>query len=302
MKLGLRLLPAVPHGPAGRFDLPGFVTGGVGLAALVLGLSEANGWGWGSPATISCLVVGVGLLVWFVRHELRTPAPMLEMRMFRSPTFTIAFAITFLVVAAQYARLVFIPLNLEGLRGYSAFDVGMMLAPAGIASAIGMTTGGRLADRVGVRGPLIVGTSLMAVALLAIANIGLTTPLWVISGLLAVQGLGMGLHAAPCTVAAMNTLPAELLSQGTAMRTLTSQVAGAVSVAALSAVLSIATPTDASPQQAQDGYSIVFYVAFAGMVAAVLLATRLRPTAPAAEVDSEELAVDVEEAAFALPE
>ena len=88
---------------------------------------------------------------------------------------------------------------------------------------------------------------LAAYAVVALANIGLTTPLWLISVLLVFQGFGMGLHAAPATVAAMDTLPSELLGQGSAMRSLTSQVAGALSVATLSAVLSVATPTGASP-------------------------------------------------------
>ena len=295
---GLSLLPPVEHGPAGRFDLAGFLSGSIGLALLVLGLSEANNWGWTSAASIFCIGGGVALAAWFVRHELRTEAPMLEMRMFRSQAFTLAFGITFLVVAAQYARLVFIPLNLEGLRGYSAFDVGIMLAPAGLFSAIGMTTGGRLADRIGIRPPLIVGTSLMAVALLAVANLGLTTPLWLISGILAVQGLGMGLHAAPATVAAMNTLTSDLLGQGSAMRTLTSQVAGAMSVATLTAVLAVATPSSPTPQQAQHAFNVVFYVAFFGMLGAVALALKLRPV----PVQSHDMILEAEEAALVIPE
>ena len=279
LAVGLRLLPEVPRGVAGRFDTRGFLSGSIGLAVLVLGLSEANAWGWGSTATIGCLVAGAGLLTWFIRHELRTEAPMLEVRMFRSRTFTMATGITFLVVTAQYARLVFIPLDLESVRGYSAFDVGLMLAPAGLATAVGMTFGGRLADRVGVRLPLILGTSLMATAIFAVAALGLTRPLWVIGGLLVLQGMGMGLHAAPATVAAMNTLPPELLGQGSAMRTLTSQVAGAMSVASLSAVLAIATPVAPTPAQSQTAFSVVFWVAFVGMLGALVLAVRLRPAA-----------------------
>lgn len=298
--LGLRLLPSVPFGPAGRFDVVGFVTGSAGLALLVLGLSQANDWGWTSPATLGCIVVGIGLLLGFVLQELHTPEPTLELRMFRNRTFSMAFGITFLVVAAQYARLVFIPLDLEGLRDYTALTVGLMLAPAGLSTAVAMTIGGRLADRVGSRLPLIVGTSMMAVALFAVSRIGLTTPLWLISGLLMFQGFGMGLHAAPATVAAMDTLPPELLGQGSAMRSLTSQVAGAMSVAILGAVLSIATPVGATPEQAQSAFGVVFMVAFVGMLGAVVLAVRIRPGGKVPMHHDQ--AVELEEALLAVPE
>jgi EmrB/QacA subfamily drug resistance transporter len=298
---GLKLLPEVPRDLAGRFDLLGFVTGSFGLALLVLGLSEANNWGWTTAATILCIGGGAVLMVLFVVHELHTDQPMLEMRMFRHPAFSMAFGITFLVVTAQYARLVFIPLDLEGVRGYSALEVGLMLAPAGLATAVGMNSGGRLADRIGTKLPMIVGTSLMAVALLGVATFGLSQPLWLLSLVLVVQGFGMGLHAAPATVTAMNTLTPELLGQGSAMRTLTSQVAGAMSVAGLSAVLSVATPADPSPAQTQDAFSSVFYVAFAGMVGAIVLALLIKPVRAVSDEARDELEA-VDEAAFALVE
>ncbi len=296
---GLRLLPEVPRDPVGRFDLPGFVFGSAGLALLVLGLSEANEWGWTAPATIGCIIGGAASMAAFVVHELRTPDPMLEMRMFRSAPFSMAFGITFFVVLAQYARLVFVPLDLESVRGYSALAVGLMLAPAGLATAVGMNTGGRLTDRIGPKAPMIAGTSLMAVALLALATFGLRQPLWLLGLLLVVQGFGMGLHAAPATVTAMNTLEPELLGQGSTMRTLVSQVAGAVSVAALSAVLAVATPADPTPAQAQSAYSIVFYVAFFGMLVAVGLAALIRPVSAASNPDRDDLE-SVDEASFAL--
>jgi EmrB/QacA subfamily drug resistance transporter len=298
---GLRLLPTVSRDPIGRFDLPGFLSGSIGLALLVLGLSEANGWGWGSPASVGCIVGGAGLMALFVWWELRTPQPMLEMRMFSQKAFSMAFGITFFVVLAQYARLVFVPLDLETVRGYSALDVGLMLAPAGLATALAMNIGGRLADRIGPKPPMIVGTSLMAVALVCVGSFGLEQPLWVLSAVLAVQGFGMGLHAAPATVTAMDTLPPELLGQGSTMRTLVSQVAGAVSVAALSAVLTVATPVDATPAEQQSAYSVVFYVATAGMLVAVVLAALVRPVRASSDPQRAELEA-VDEAAFALVE
>lgn len=298
---GLRLLPPLERDPIGRFDVLGFLTGSAGLALLVLGLSEANEWGWGSPASIGCIGGGAVLMVLFVVWELHTPEPMLEMRMFRRPAFSMAFGVTFFVVLAQYARLVFIPLDLEGVRGYTALEVGLMLAPAGVATAIGMSLGGRITDRIGPKAPMVGGTSLMAVALLCVASFGLDQPLWLLSGLLVVQGFGMGLHAAPATVTAMNTLPPSMLGQGSTMRTLVSQVAGAVSVASLSAVLVAVMPSDPSPTDQQSAYGVVFYVAAAGMLVAIALAALIRPVSAAPDPDRDDLE-EYDEAAFTLVE
>jgi DHA2 family multidrug resistance protein len=298
---GARLLPSVEGDVVGRFDLPGFLAGSIGLALLVLGLSEANTWGWSSAASLGCIGGGALLMVLFVVWELRADQPMLEMRMFRQPAFSMAFGITFFVVAAQYARLVFIPLYLEGERAYSALQVGLMLAPAGVATAIGMSIGGRVSDRTGPRAPMIVGTTLMAAALLAMATFGLSQPLWILSGLLVVQGFGMGLHAAPATVTAMNTLPPSLLGQGSTMRTLVSQVAGAIAVATLSAVLSLATPADPSPGAQESAYGLVFTVAFVGMLVAIALAVLVRPVTAVEDPDRDELEA-LDEGALALAE
>ncbi|HEY6534140.1 MAG TPA: DHA2 family efflux MFS transporter permease subunit, partial [Acidimicrobiales bacterium] len=223
---GWRIVPEVARGRFGRFDTVGFLSGSVGLALLVLGLSEGNRWGWSSPATLSCVGLGAVLMITFVVNELRVSEPMLELDMFRSVTFTLAFGISFIVVGVQYVRLVFVPLELEAVEGHTAFTVGLSLAPAAILTAVGVTLGGRLADRVGPRKPIIVGVSTMVVSGFAVAAFGLRSPLWVLIVLLTIQGFGLGLHSSPATVAAMNTLPADLVGQGSTMRTLASQVSG----------------------------------------------------------------------------
>jgi EmrB/QacA subfamily drug resistance transporter len=273
---GRRLLPDIPSAEVGRFDVVGFLTGSIGLALLVFGLSEANNWGWTSTVTVLCIGGGAILLVAMVAHELRIPSPMLDVRMFRNRTFSLTFVISGLVVAAQYARLVYLPLYLEGERGYSALAIGLMLFPAGIVSAVAMHLGGALSDRIGPRSPIVGGTLVGSCAVLCVASFGLGAPLWLLAGLLSLQGFGMGLHTAPSTVMAMDTLTDDLVSQGSAMRALSAQVAGALAIATLGAVLGIALPDDATPAEARTAFDLVFYIAFAGLVAAFFLSLLLK--------------------------
>ena len=282
---GLRLLPEMGERHRRPFDGLGLGLGCGGLSIAVLGLSQANEWGWGSASTLGCLVGGVVLLAAFVSHELRVDHPLIELRMLGERTFRIAMGVMSLVFIAQFARLVFIPLQLEGLRGESALSVGLLFVPAAIVSAAAMTIGGRIVDRIGPRAPVVVGASSMAFALLAFTQLELDTPLPLIAAILAVQGFGFGLLTPPVLVAGLSDLPPHLMSQGTALRSLLNQVSGAVAVALLGAVVATSAGTDPTPTEAQSAYNNAFAVAAVGVLIAVVLATRLPRRRPAIEIE-----------------
>ena len=252
---GLRLLPQIGHRENRPFDLAGLVFGTTGLTIAVLGISEGSAWGWTSAATVICIGGGICLLVAFVVHGLRTEHPLIELRMFSEKRFRLAMGVLVFVTAANFARLVFVPLQLEGLRGMTAFRVGMMFFIPAIVMGVGMSIGGRYVDRIGPRRPIILGCCGMFLAMLGFSQLTLTTPIWVIVALLSLQGLGMGMAMSPTMVAGLSDLPARLMAQGSAVRSLTGQVAGAVSVAVLGAVVSSNMGTDPTPQQSQDAYN-----------------------------------------------
>jgi len=282
---GFRLLPEVGERHYRPFDGLGLGLGCGGLSIAVLGLSEANEWGWGSPATIACLLGGIALLVAFVAHELRVDHPLIELRMFSERTFRLAMGVMMFVFVAQFARLVFLPLQLEGLRGESALKVGLLFFPAAIVSALAMTVGGRLVDRIGPRLPIVIGTSAMAVALIGFTRLALDTPLALIAVILAIQGLGFGLLTPPVLVAGLSDLPAHLVSQGTALRSLLNQVSGAVAVALLGAVVATSAGANPTPTEAQSAYNNAFAVAAVGVLIALVLATRLPRRRPTREIE-----------------
>jgi hypothetical protein len=81
--------------------------GSGGLTLAVLGLSQGNEWGWSANATLISLAVGVGGLAWFIRHELRTDAPMIELRVFTHRYFRLAMGAMLFVTMAQFGRVVY---------------------------------------------------------------------------------------------------------------------------------------------------------------------------------------------------
>jgi DHA2 family multidrug resistance protein len=264
----------------------GLGLGASGLALTLLGVSQSTSWGWGSPTTIACVAIGGVLLAGFVAQELHTPDPAVEIRMFAVPVFAVSMGVILFTAAAQYTRLVFMPLELENLRGYTALRVGVLLIPSALATAAAMPIGGRLVDRVGARLPTVAGCTLMMVALFSLGMIDVHTPILLVVAFLALQGFGMGLTSAPATVAGMNALSGRFVAQASAMRSLSSQVAGATAIAVMSTVVASRMGESPTTTQSQHAYNSAFLLAGVGLAVAVLLAFRL-PRTPEHETVAE---------------
>jgi EmrB/QacA subfamily drug resistance transporter len=264
---GLYVIPQIGHRWRRPFDTRGLVLGSGGLTLVILGLSEGGTWGWRSFGTLACLSVGAGALIGFVHHELGAKHPMLQLRLFHERAFLFGTVASLFVFMAQYGRLVFIPLQLEAVRGLTPLHVGLLFLPAGAAQAVAMLGSGRIVDRVGPRRPMIAGATLMLVAVAGFARLTLTTPLALVATLLALQGFGCGIFTPGAMVVGLSHLPDKFLPQGTAIRSLAGQVSGALAVALLGAIIAASAGPHPTPSQAQAGYN----AAFAAAAVAVLL-------------------------------
>jgi EmrB/QacA subfamily drug resistance transporter len=257
------------------FDATGFALASIGLVMLLLAFSEAADWSWTAPATLGLIACGLALLAAFVRHALRSRAPLIAMQMFAIPTFSITMGIVCLLTLVQFGRLVFIPLELETLRHFSALKTGLILTPSALGAAVTTSIGGRLADRIGARLPVTIGLCVVSASALLLARLTPTTSIHYLVIVLAVQGLGNGLSIMPNTVAAMNSLTGNLVAQGSAVRSLMRQVAGSLGVGILASVVVAQTGVGSSLFQQQSAYNTVFYVGFAATLVAIALAFTL---------------------------
>jgi DHA2 family multidrug resistance protein len=269
-------------------DVRGLIFAASGLALVLLALSEAPSWGWASAAFIPTMVVGALLLGAWVVRSLRIPTPIIELRMFAIPAFSLTMVVVWLITIAQFARLVFIPLEFETLRGVSALAVGLMLTPSALGVAVTMPIGGRLADHLGARLPVTIGLAIATVSFWPLGHLAADTPMSVVAAWLFVGGLGMGLAIMPNTVIAMNSVHGRYVSQASAVRSLNRQVAGALGTAALASILQsrigpIGSHAGAPTAAAVAGYNDLFLVAFAVTLLAMAFALVLpgRSEAPA---------------------
>ncbi len=152
---------------AGRFDLPGAVTGTLGLAALVYGLSNAatgaNGVShWGDTKVVASLIASVVLLAGFMIIESRSPHALMPLRIFRNTSRSGAYLVMLCVGTAMFGMFFFLTLFVQDVWHYSALKTGVAYLPmvAVIMAMAGAST--QLVPRIGAR-PLLIAASAISV-------------------------------------------------------------------------------------------------------------------------------------------
>src|SRR5262249_60017958 len=148
--------------PEQRLDLPGLVTSAIGLFALTYGLSETNDHAWGSTRVLTLFALAVVSLGLFVLLELRQRNPMLDLSLFRDPTFSGANTVMFFVGLAMFGILFYNSLFLQRVLGYGAIKTGATFLPMTVLIILVAPAAGRISDRIGPRWPMAVGISLLS--------------------------------------------------------------------------------------------------------------------------------------------
>jgi EmrB/QacA subfamily drug resistance transporter len=208
LTLGLVFIPKdLPVESGQRFDLPGAALFLAGLTTLLLGLNKGADWGWASPAVLGLLAGALLILGVFVLVELRSPAPMLDLSLFRVPLFSVSTANAVLNYICVYSLTFLMPFYLIQGRGLNPAEAGLLLTAQPIIMAITAPISGALSDRFGSRGPGMLGMGLLAVGLFLLSRLGPETGLWAVALGLAVAGAGTGTFISPNTSALMGSAP-----------------------------------------------------------------------------------------------
>ena len=223
------------------FDLPGFICSAIGLASLLYGLSDASTDGWGSTKVLGFLGLGVIMLILFVIVELNTARrerqPLLDIRVFGTRSFSTSSIASIFVTFALYGGLFIIPIYLQNVRGLSAYQAGLLLLPQAFASMVSSVIGGRLVDRLGVRGVVIPGLVILAIALWLLTFIGVNTPYGTLQVWLIIRSFALGFCFQPLSVAALSEIRPRMLSQATAVNTTLRFVISSLAVAVIATLV-----------------------------------------------------------------
>ena len=227
------------------FDLPGFLCSAIGLASLLYALSDASTDGWGSTKVEGFLALGIVMLALFIVVELNAVRnerqPLLDVRVFGSRSFTTSSIASTFVIFALYGGLFVIPIYLQDLRGLSAYQAGLLLLPQAFASMVSSVIGGRLVDRIGVRGVVIPGLIILAFGLWQLTFISSSTPYGTLQFWLIIRSFGLGFCFQPLSVSALSEIKPRMLSQATAVNTTLRFVTSSLAVAVIATLVQTQT-------------------------------------------------------------
>jgi EmrB/QacA subfamily drug resistance transporter len=226
---------------ASGVDWIGTATFSGALIALVFALIRGNAEGWGSALIIGLLAAAVVLMVVFVLVELRQDSPMLDLSLFRKPTFTGASIVAFALSASMFAMFLYITLYMQNILGFSPLDAGLRFLPLSLISFFVAAAAGPLSERFSKRIFFVLGLALVGFALLWMGQAfrgGLTVDDgWTaLLGGLIVAGIGIGMINPPLAATAVGVVPPQRAGMGSGINTTFRQVGIATGIAGLGAI------------------------------------------------------------------
>ncbi|MGU3368528.1 DHA2 family efflux MFS transporter permease subunit [Bacillus mycoides] len=216
-----------------KLDVFGVISSSIGLGSLLYGFSEAGNNGWTSAEVVITLIIGVVGLAVFIWRELTTDNKMLDLQVFKYPTFTFTLVINAIVTMALFGGMLLLPVYLQNIRGFTPMESGLLLLPGSLIMGIMGPVAGKLFDKYGIRPLAIVGLAITTYATYKFTTLSMDTPYSVIMTDYIIRSIGMSFIMMPIMTAGMNALPMKLISHGTATQNTSRQVAGSIGTAIL---------------------------------------------------------------------
>jgi EmrB/QacA subfamily drug resistance transporter len=263
------------------FDAPGAVLVTAGLTTLVLAITQGDGWGWLSAATIGVFALAAALLAGFVYWENHVAEPLMRFGILRTKTVLGANVAGFILGTALFSMFLMLTLYMQQVLGYSAMKTGVAYLAVAGTSIVWANVAAALVNRVGVRPLIASGMALLALGMILFAQVevGGSYAADLLPGFLIIA-LGMALCFVPISIAALAGVRQAEAGIASGLINTTQQVGGAVGIALLS-TLAISRTEDqvasgaAVPEALTSGFQLAFWVgagiALAGVVAALAL-------------------------------
>ncbi len=287
MALTYTLVPEPPLRAPGTFDVIGALGLSLGLVLLLLPVTKGGDWGWTSAPTLGLLGAAVVVLVLWGLFELRTPAPLVDLRTTARREVLLTNLASIMVGVAFYAVSLVLPqlLQLPTSTGYglgqSMVVAGLCVAPLGVTMMFVAPLYARISARRGPRTTLMLGMLVIAVGYGA--GLGLLSAAWQTVLIAVVLGAGIGLAYSSLPALIIGAVDPSETGAANGLNTLMRSIGTSVSSAVIGMVLADTSVTAASVRvPSMEGFRISFLIAMGAVLIGLVLAAFLPSRRPSA--------------------
>jgi EmrB/QacA subfamily drug resistance transporter len=289
-----------------HFDFPGAASITAGLMLLVYAMTRATSDGWGSGSTLALLAGAAALVLAFVAIELRSPSPLLPLRIFRSRTLSAANAAMAIVGAVAFSEFFVLTLYLQDVLHYSAVMSGAAFAGFALSVVVLSNVAQVIVGRFGVRPTLTAGLLLSAISVAWLTQLPVDGHyFWNLFPAFVLGGAGMGLSFVPVTIASLTGVERSDAGVASGLINTSRQIGGAIGIAAVSAVAASSTSNyvHAHSVAATSGvaldhgfqtalYALTGLLLIGALIAVIFVRSAAGPSTQAVPVDGELVAFE----------
>ena len=268
--VALWLLPGTDRVRGVKFDVLGSVTLGIGATSLLVAISQGRAWGWGSTATIGCMVLSVAALVAFVRVEKRAAAPLVVLAWFRTRNFAFPVLSQAMTNFAYMGGFFLIP-QMLGSRGLGLGEAtkGYLVISRPLAFSLIAPLAAIVTLRVGERVAGVVGAIGVVISMVLWGTVGLDSSYIFIVAATAFSGIGLGIAAPALTSLMASAVDDADLGVAGAMQQLMTQMGQVLGSAVLATISVSATSSNLAPFH--NAFIVGAVVAAGGCLAATFV-------------------------------
>jgi EmrB/QacA subfamily drug resistance transporter len=271
------MVPESPVRTAGRINVVAGILLSGWLVALLIGASEAGGWGWGSPKVVGLFVLAVVLAALWVWVELRSEHPLIDMRMMRLPAVWTTNLVALMFGAGIYATFAFVAQFSQTPRsngygfGASITESGLIATPQTIAIFAFGVISGPLAKKVGPKALLVTGALMSIPAFFLMAFVH--DEIWQMTLNLTLLGIGIGLAFAAMSSIIVDAVPSHQTGVASGMNANIRTIGGAIGAAVVGSIITSNVSATGVPTESgyRNGFAVLGGVMVLAVVAALLI-------------------------------
>jgi EmrB/QacA subfamily drug resistance transporter len=223
--------------PGQKIDYKGFVLFFFALGAFIIGIQQANIWGFLSFNTIFLIITGLVLFCVFVMIELKTKHPLINFSLFKNSGFLVNTSILFCVQFAYVAQSIYTALYIQNVLGYPPFYAGLFLLISVVMVAGIAQVGGRMFDKFGVKLPCSIGLFLVGFSFFYQAAVFNIQNIYLVIPSLITMGMGVGFIMGPSNTDALNRISKSAKGQASGIIQTARQVGGTFGIAVMSCIV-----------------------------------------------------------------